>query len=319
VRIARIDTAEGERLGVVSGEIVQPLAAGVDLLELLGCESAERDTRVASAHAGRALPLAGVRLRPPLQPTTMRDFITFEEHLEGGRRFSGARVPPEWYERPQFYFTNPNSVVGPDDPVAIPPGSALLDLELEVAAIVGRAGSDLTPERARDHIAGYTVFNDWSARDLQAGEMPVGLGPAKAKDFASTLGPWIVTSDELEPYRHDDRLQLDLSAAINAEEIGGDTLANMGWSFEEMLAYASRGARVLPGDVLGSGTCGAGCLLELWGRNGALEPPPLAAGDIVTLTVEGIGSVSNPIVAGVAPVDIPRARAPRRRPRPWDA
>jgi 2-keto-4-pentenoate hydratase/2-oxohepta-3-ene-1,7-dioic acid hydratase in catechol pathway len=145
--------------------------------------------------------------------------------------------------------------------------------------------------------------------------MRVGLGPAKGKDFASTLGPWIVTPDELELYRRDERLDLDMEVYVNRERIGDDTLANMAWSFEEMLVYASRGTWVRPGDVIGSGTCGSGCLAELWGRNGRREPSPLAAGDVVTMTVEGIGTISNRVVPGVDPVPLPRARPPRRRRR----
>jgi 2-keto-4-pentenoate hydratase/2-oxohepta-3-ene-1,7-dioic acid hydratase in catechol pathway len=146
--------------------------------------------------------------------------------------------------------------------------------------------------------------------------MKVMLGPAKGKDFASTLGPWIVTADELEPYRRDDRLHLDLQTWVNGMPLGGDTLANMGWSFEEMLASASRGTRVVPGDVLGSGTCGSGCLAELWGRAGRREPPPLRPGDVVRITVEAIGTIENRVVAGLAPEPVPAARpAAHRRER----
>lgn len=149
--------------------------------------------------------------------------------------------------------------------------------------------------------------------------MKVLLGPAKGKDFASSLGPWIVSADELEPYRRDDRLDLDMGVAVNGTELGDDTLANMGWSFEEMIAYASRGSVVRAGDVLGSGTCGSGCLAELWGRAGRREPPPLRPGDTVTMTVEGIGTISNGVVAGAAATPIPAARAPHRRRRSRDA
>jgi 2-keto-4-pentenoate hydratase/2-oxohepta-3-ene-1,7-dioic acid hydratase in catechol pathway len=139
----------------------------------------------------------------------------------------------------------------------------------------------------------------------------VGLGPAKGKDSAITLGPWLVTADELEPYRRGDRLDLALEVLVNGERIGGDTLASMAWSFEELVAYASRGTWVRAGDVLGSGTCGGGCLAELWGRSGRKEPRPLAVGDVVTMNVEGIGTISNPVVAGADPVPVPRARPAR--------
>ncbi|WP_327181724.1 fumarylacetoacetate hydrolase family protein [Streptomyces sp. NBC_01334] len=260
-----------------------------------------------------------VRLLPPLEPPTVRDFVTFEEHVEGVRRsVDGAGgVPEAWYDAPTFYFTNPYAVVGAHDDVPVPPGSHLLDFELEVAAVVGREGRDLTPERARDHIIGYTVFNDWSARDLQSREMQVRLGPCKGKDTAATLGPYLVTADELEPYRDTEGfLRLALTAAVNGEVIGEDLLSHMSWTFEEMVAYASRGTVVRPGDVLGSGTCGnGGCLAELWGVRGEQSPPPLKPGDTVTLTVEGIGTVSNTVVAGADPVPLPAARR-RTRERP---
>ncbi|WP_406470270.1 fumarylacetoacetate hydrolase family protein [Streptomyces sp. NBC_01615] len=260
-----------------------------------------------------------VRLLPPLQPSSVRDFVTFEEHVEGVRRsVDGASgVPEQWYAAPTFYFTNPHAVFGPSDDIPMAPGSAVLDYELEVAAVIGREGRDLTPEQARDHIVGYTVFNDWSARDLQSAEMKVGLGPCKGKDTATTLGPYLVTADELEPYRDADGfLRLALTAEVNGQVIGKDLLSNMSWTFEEMAAYASRGTRVVPGDVLGSGTCGnGGCLAELWGIRGRQDPPPLKPGDTVTLTVEGIGTVSNTVVPGPDILPLPAGRR-RGRERP---
>ncbi|MGW0842720.1 fumarylacetoacetate hydrolase family protein [Streptomyces sp. NPDC002787] len=263
--------------------------------------------------------LSEVRLLPPLQPPTVRDFVTFEEHVEGVRRSvdGTAGVPERWYAAPTFYFGNPYAVYGPHDDIPVPPGSSVLDFELEVAAVIGEEGRDLTPEQARDHIVGYTVFNDWSARDLQSAEMKVGLGPCKGKDTATTLGPYLVTADELEKYRDADGfLRMALTAEINGEVVGEDLLSNMSWTFEEMVAYASRGTRVRPGDVLGSGTCGnGGCLAELWGVRGRQDPPPLKPGDTVTLTVEGIGTVSNTVVPGADPLLVPAARR-RTRERP---
>nr|MDT0664905.1 fumarylacetoacetate hydrolase family protein [Micromonospora sp. DSM 115978] len=243
----------------------------------------------------------------------------FEEHVEGVSRSisDSGGVAPEWYEAPTFYFTNPYAVIGPYDDVAVPPGSSLLDFELEVAAVIGKEGRDLSPQKAADHVVGYMIFNDWSARDLQAREMAVRLGPCKGKDSATTLGPWLVTADELEPYRDADGfLRLGMVAEVNGIEVGRDLLSNMGWPFEELVAYASRGTFVRPGDVLGSGTCGnGGCLAELWGLRGELDPPPLQPGDTVTLTVEGIGTIRNTVVAGATPVPVAAARKrPRDRP-----
>ena len=323
MKIARIEIDGGTRVGVVEGAHVQPLASRTTVEEVLAATPAERADLVDRAVEGEPRPLSAVRLLAPVQPPTLRDYITFEEHLEGSLKVLGRTAPPpEWYEQPVFYFSNTNAVVGPDEPVAVPPGCARLDFELELAAVIGRPGKDLTPDRAAGHIAGYTLFNDWSARDLMAPVIPVGLGPVKGKDFANTLGPWIVTSDELVPHRRDDRLALEMHAEVNGSPLpgGGDTSANMAWSFEEIVAYASRGTELRTGDVLAAGTCGAGCLLEHWAHLGDEEPPPLQPGDVVTLVVEGIGSVSNPVVAGAAPVAVPRARVGQpRRSRPWTA
>ncbi|MEU8798399.1 fumarylacetoacetate hydrolase family protein [Spirillospora sp. NPDC048819] len=299
------------RCGVVRGDAVHHLDVP-DLLTVIAAGSRPEA-------AGPAVPLDEVTLLPPIQPPTVRDFVSFEEHVEGVRRSVGgeAGVPGQWYAAPTFYFTNPYAIIGTGAPVPMPPGCELLDFELEVAVIIGREGRDLTPEQARDHVFGYAIFNDWSARDLQSAEMQVGLGPCKGKDTATTLGPWIVTADELEPYRDGDGfLGLALSVSVNGTEIGRDLLSNMGWPFEDLIAYASRGTYVRPGDVLGSGTCGnGGCLAELWGVRGDRTPPPLQVGDEVTMTVEGIGTITNTVAEGAAPRPIPAAR-PRPRKRP---
>lgn len=299
------------RNGLVDGDRLLPFPTGTDLLDV----AVSGDP----PPTGEAVALRDVRLLPPIAPASVRDFVSFEEHVEGVRRaVSGeAGVPDAWYDAPAFYFSNPHAMVGAHDDVPVPPGCAALDFELEVAAVIGRAGADLTPAQARDRIAAYTIFNDWSARDLQSREMRVGLGPCKGKDFATTLGPWLVTADELEPRRDADGfLRLALTAEVNGEVVGRDLLSNMGWPFEDLAAYASRGAALRPGDVLGSGTCGnGGCLAELWGRGGGQEPPPLRPGDTVTLTVEGIGTISNTVVPGRPPVPLPRARK-RSRERP---
>jgi 2-keto-4-pentenoate hydratase/2-oxohepta-3-ene-1,7-dioic acid hydratase in catechol pathway len=302
--------------GVVADDGLHPLPAGVTVLDLVRAGLPAALEAGAEALAGEATALDAVRLLPPLQPPTVRDFVAFEEHVEGVRKsIDGVGgIVPEWYQAPTFYFTNPYALVGAFDDVPVPPGSRRFDFELEVAAVVGRDGASLTPERARDAIFGYTILNDWSARDLQAREMKVGLGPAKGKDSATTLGPWLVTADELEPYRDAEGfLALDLRVSVNDVEIGQDLLSNMGWPFEELVGYASRGTWVRAGDVLGSGTCGnGGCLAELWGRRGRLDPPPLEPGDVVEMTVEGIGAIRNRVVAGV---ELPPVRPARPRPR----
>ncbi|HWH95307.1 MAG TPA: fumarylacetoacetate hydrolase family protein [Baekduia sp.] len=309
MRIATFDHAGAERIGVVDGEQVRPLPSGTDVLELLQQSPAER----AAIPTDPPLALDSVRLRPPLRPPAIRDFVAFEQHIEGMvmTEGPGARVPDEWYQAPAFYFSNPSSLFATGEDIEVPPNCVRLDFELEVAAVIGRPGRDLTVENAREHIAAYTIFNDWSARDLQVLDLKLKMGWAKGKDFASTLGPWLVTADELEPHRDaDGRLDLQMTVCRNGEELGCDSLSSAAWSFEQMLVYASRGVQLVPGDVIGSGTCGSGCLGELWGRNGALDPPPLAPGDEITLEVEGIGAITNRIAAGAEPVDY---GTPRRR------
>ena len=304
------------RAGVVGDDGLHVLPARTTVLDLVRAGLPAALEAGAEVLRGPAVPVENVRLLPPLQAPTVRDFVAFEEHVEGVRKaIDGvAGVVDEWYQAPTFYFTNPYALVGAHDDVPVPPGSQRFDFELEVAVVVGRDGASLTPEQAREHVFGYTVLNDWSARDLQAREMKVNLGPAKGKDSATTLGPWLVTADELEPCRDDEGfLALDMRVSVNGVEVGRDLLSNMGWPFEELISYASRGTEVRAGDVLGSGTCGnGGCLAELWGRRGDAAPPPLRPGDVVEMTVEGIGTIRNRVVEGV---ELPPVRAARPRPR----
>jgi len=310
LKIARYQAGTSGEHGLVLGEALHPLPAGTSVLELL----ADRPSQDAVlARCGKPVAVSSVRLLPPVRPASVRDFITFEQHVEGSLGgMGGGGVPEVWYEIPTFYFTNPHALIGAHDQVRVPPGCQLFDFELEVAAIIGWDGHNLPVERAEEHILGYAIFNDWSARDLQRHEMKIGLGPAKGKDTASTLGPYLVTPDELEPYRRGDRYDLEMSVSVNGQLIGKDTLASAAWSFPELIAYASRGTDVRAGDVLGSGTCGGGCLVELWGRSGQQLPPPLAIGDVVTMTVAGLGTIENTVVAGdpVHPVPPARRKSP---------
>ncbi len=234
----------------------------------------------------------GVVLLPPVpRPPSIRDFMAFEEHVVTASAAIGLTVDPLWYRQPVFYFTNPASLLGAGEDVAVPPGCGALDYELEIAAVIGREGRDIGPERAGEHIAGYTLFCDWSARDLQGAEMKLNLGPAKGKDFASSCGPWMLTPDELP-------VAASMSARVNGMPYSAGRLDALYWSFAEMIAYASRGTRVVPGDLIGSGTVGTGCILELSRVHGAEAYPWLGAGDAVHLEAEGLGAIDARIVPG---------------------
>jgi 2-keto-4-pentenoate hydratase/2-oxohepta-3-ene-1,7-dioic acid hydratase in catechol pathway len=279
---------------VVAGAEVHVLRGVSSLLSLLGDDGARlvQAADRAMADPEDVLPLSAVRLRAPVPvPPSIRDFYAFEQHVKTSRAVRGMDMDPLWYELPVFYFSNPHAVLGPCDPVAAPHGSAALDYELEVAAVVGRGGSDISPARGEAHIAGFTIMNDWSARDLQAKEMQLLLGPAKGKDFATSLGPFLVTPDELDGW------DLAMTATVNGEEWSRGNLADLHWGFGEMVAYASRGARVAPGDVIGSGTCGTGCILELSLVHGADRYPWLRPGDVVELSVDRLGALQTAVIS----------------------
>jgi fumarylacetoacetate (FAA) hydrolase len=219
-------------------------------------------------------PLAEVELRAPvLHPPSVRDFYAFEQHVRTARERRGLEVPPEWYEIPVFYFSNPGAIFGPEQEIPYPEGTEELDYELEVAAVMGADGA----------IGGFTVMNDWSARDLQRREMRVGLGPSKGKDFATSIGPVVVTPDEF------DGASGTMVARVNGEERSRGQLGDMHFSWDEVVAHAAWNTRLLPGEILGSGTVGTGCILEL-GDGRWLRP-----GDVVELEVEGIGVLWNSV------------------------
>jgi 2-keto-4-pentenoate hydratase/2-oxohepta-3-ene-1,7-dioic acid hydratase in catechol pathway len=295
-----LDGEGKERVGVVSGDQIRALLPGIRLLDLLGGDGPlDGAAQRAEADATQEFALDSVHLLPPVpRPPSVRDFYAFEQHVKTARQRRGLEMDPDWYELPVFYFSNPAAITGPFDDVAVPPGTQQLDFELEVAAVVGREGADLEPEEAEAYIAGFCVMNDWSARDIQRREMKLSMGPVKGKDFATTLGPWLVTPDELAPYRKDRAFDLAMTAMVNGREYSRASLSDIYWSFGEMLAYASRGTRILPGDVIGSGTCGTGCILELSLVHGEEAFPWLKPGDEVTLEVEHIGRVTNRVVEG---------------------
>ncbi len=216
---------------------------------------------------------------PVPEPPSVRDFYAFEGHVAAGWRRREQPIPPYWYQAPAFYFSNPASIIGPGAPVHPPAGTRMLDFELEIAAVIGGDG----------RIAGFTLMNDWSARDIQRQEMTVLLGPAKGKDFATSLGPWLVTPDEL-PYR-DGVLSIEATVAVNGVEVGRGRSDAMQFTWDEIVAHAARDTRLRPGDVLGSGTLDRGCLLELGPLDGDrwIEP-----GDVVTIAADGFGCLTSP-------------------------
>ncbi|MDQ0382853.1 2-keto-4-pentenoate hydratase/2-oxohepta-3-ene-1,7-dioic acid hydratase in catechol pathway [Amycolatopsis thermophila] len=281
------------RCGPLEGEALFRLRAGTTVLELIRAGELQAAGATARA-AGDAVPPAG--LRPlPLEPPSVRDFVAFEEHVErvATSVVDDAGVVPEWDEAPTFCFTNPHALTGVNDDVPIPPGPRLVDFDLEVACVVGREPASPSPSPEQVNIVGYTI---WSARDLQRREMMVNLGAVQGKGAASTLGSWLVTSDELKSYRDSDGFQaLDLRVSVNGEENVQDLLSNVCRPFEELVAYAGRGTGVRAGEILGSGTCGNGaCLAELWGRRGARDPRPLRPSDVVEMAVEGVGRSATP-------------------------
>jgi len=302
VGVVTLDPADGAPVRETPADVVAHACGGTESVRLFPAGTdllTVATAREVPADDAPVVPLAEARLLAPVTPASFRDFVAFEKHVQGAVAMTAdpAVALAAWAQQPTYLYGSPHAVVGPDEPVAAPPGSQALDFELEIGVVIGRDGRDLTPEEARDHIAGYLVVNDWSARDIQRHEMKSGLGPAKAKDFATTIGPWLVTPDELESARLGDRLDLRMSVAVNGVEFGADSAAHMGWSFEELVSFASRGAWLRAGDLLGSGTCSGGSLAEAWGRAGKQEPQPLQPGDVVTMTVDRLGSIANPVVA----------------------
>jgi 2-keto-4-pentenoate hydratase/2-oxohepta-3-ene-1,7-dioic acid hydratase in catechol pathway len=272
MRLVTYDAGAGPRVGALEEGVVD-LSFDGDMVAFIE----------AGAPAGERTPVDGARLLAPLRPRSLRDFLAFEGHLKNAFKGLGRPIPDEWYEVPAYYKGMPDTVIGPDDEIPWPAYSDKLDHELELAAVIGRRVKDVAPEDAAACVFGYTIWNDLSARDVQARELPVGMGPAKAKDWdgSNVLGPCLVTADEL------DAGDLAMRVRVNGELWGEDTSAHMHHTFASMIAYASRAQTLYPGEVFGSGTAAGGSGLELdrW-----LQP-----GDVVELEIEGIGVLRNRI------------------------
>ena len=276
---------DGQLYAVPGAHSVRDLiAGGLDELLAHGRGALESATPVSAA---------SVRLEVPLRPPSLRDSMCFHEHIVNCM----GEIDPLHHRFPAFYLSNHAAVLGPEDDAAISPGCEQFDYELEVAAVIGRPGTNIRPEDARDHIVGYTMYIDWSARDLQFEEMAVRLGPAKGKDGATTLGPVLVSADELEPLRKGKGFDVTMAVAINGEPVSTGNWSTIDWSFDDVVAYTSRGTHLVTGDVLGSGTVGRGCLFE----HRALDPDGfrgwLQEGDVVTFEVDLIGRMDVRVAA----------------------
>jgi fumarylacetoacetate (FAA) hydrolase len=280
------------RPGLLTENGILPLPFD-SMLDLIHAGDKGLDT-ARNAPRENLLPLHEARLHAPIpRPPTLRDFYAFEQHVRTANQIRGREVPENWYKFPVFYFTNPNSIFGPDEEVPYPSYTEQLDYELEIAVIIGKAGVNIQPEEAPKHIFGYTIFNDWSARDVQREEMKVKLGPAKGKDFASSLGPVIATAEEFPPETEGRPgvYAAAMEARVNGEVRSQGNFRDIYWSFGQIIARASESTMLYPGDVIGSGTVGTGCLLELTRAQG----PWLGTGDVVELEIEGIGILKNQI------------------------
>jgi 2-keto-4-pentenoate hydratase/2-oxohepta-3-ene-1,7-dioic acid hydratase in catechol pathway len=291
-----------DRVGLICADKIHGLEPHVTMLDLLDQQDGFDTARDRALNAPtEVIARSEAVLRAPLQPRSIRDCTGFLQHLRNAARGAKLEINDRYAEVPAFYFGNPAAVIGPYDDVAISPGSGQFDYELEVCAIIGKTGADIAHDDAPTHIAGYTIFCDWSARDLQLQDMSMGLGPSKGKDGANTLGPMLVTPDELEPHRNGKGFALSMTGFVNGEAVSVGRWDDIDWDFADMIAYTSRGTWLRPGDVIGSGTVPTGCLFEHYAMNPDTFRGWLLPGDEIRLVVEGLGETRQRVVEGVAP------------------
>ncbi|QEG23195.1 fumarylacetoacetate hydrolase family protein [Mariniblastus fucicola] len=225
---------------------------------------------------------------------SFRDFYAFEQHVKTCRAKRGLDMIPQWYDQPVFYFSNAQSIVGDGASITAPQGCEELDYELELGIVIGKTGRNIAPENAWEHIAGFTIINDFSARDLQRQEMAVGLGPSKGKDFATAVGPKLIPlSDLRDRIDSEGRIDLSMTATVNGKVLSQGNAKTMYFTWPQIVAHASRDVTLVEGELLGSGTVGTGCILELGPENtgGWLKP-----GDVIELTIEELGTLKNTII-----------------------
>ncbi len=268
----------------------------------------------AKIREGKILQEAGIPyddaclMAPVPNPASCRDGYAFRQHVAAARRNRRVDMIPEFDQYPIFYFTNHNAIQGPGDILCMPDHFHKLDFELEAAVVLGRKGRNVKAEHADDYIAGYMIMNDMSARALQMEEMLLNLGPAKGKDFSTVIGPVLVTPDELEPYKTAPKpghtgnsYNLTMKCRVNGVQVSEGNMGDMDWTFAEIIERCAYGADILPGDVIGSGTVGTGCFLELNGtgllNNPNYQPQWLQDGDVVEMEIDGLGLLTNKIVA----------------------
>ncbi len=285
MRLVTYDEGPGtpERVGVLRGDDVIDAGFDGDMTALI----AQGDLASARGALASGGPVAGARLRAPLRPRTLRDFLTFEGHSRAAMHAlgRGGDLPELWYEVPAYYKGLPDTVIGPEDEIPWPRYSSRLDYELEIACVIGPAGKDIAKADARRHIFGWTIWNDMSARDTQARELPLGMGPAKAKDWdgSNILGPCIATADDFDGF------DAEMILRVNGEERTRARSSAMHHSFADLIAYASQDTTLRPGEVIGSGTAPGGAGIE--------SRRFLGEGDVIELDVPGIGVLRNRVGA----------------------
>jgi 2-keto-4-pentenoate hydratase/2-oxohepta-3-ene-1,7-dioic acid hydratase in catechol pathway len=273
MKFVTYDAGNGPRVGALENGTIVDLGFDGDMVAFIE----------AGAPVTQRKPVAQARLLSPLRPRSLRDFLAFEGHLLNAMTRLGRPIPSEWYEVPAYYKGMPETVIGPDEEIPWPAYTGKLDHELELAAIIGRRGKDISQQEALSYVFGYTIWNDMSARDVQKRELPVNMGPGKAKDWdgSNVLGPCIVTADEIDP------ANVRMTVRVNGEVWGEDVSSHMHHTFASMIYYASQAQTLYPGEVFGSGTAAGGSGLE--------QDRWLQEGDSVEMEIEGIGILRNRI------------------------